>query len=281
MKRGLSWPGALVLGCAVGLYGVSLKRLEHTPHKVLSSEMQVALPLAVQVLMAGGDRFLAANVADFRALVASTELMQPDNFVIQGIVQKDAAWLNPAHEDNYYIAAAILPWRNEVDSAQVVLRKAIDGRPFDWQPVFYYAFNEYHFHQKPALAAEWLLKGADRAVDENDRMVLLNVAAQWFEKGYEPGTAARVVDAMAKQAKTGAFRNYILLRADRLRKLTQLQEAIDAYKLKKGVAPRQLSDLLTAGIVKELPEDPFKFGFGLDQDGKPVAFSSAREGVRQ
>jgi hypothetical protein len=45
----------------------------------------------------------------FRALVVSTETMSAENYRILGIVQSDAAWLNPAQEDNYYIAAAFCP----------------------------------------------------------------------------------------------------------------------------------------------------------------------------
>jgi tetratricopeptide (TPR) repeat protein len=147
-----------IMALAAMLYALSIHALDRIRHTSVVEEMQVALPRFVQVGLAGGDRYLAANINGFRALVASTERMKADNFKIQGRVQQDVAWLNPAHEDNYYIAAAILPWNGEVDAAQDVLLRAINARPTDWQPIFYYAFNLYYFKHDPVSAAQWLQK---------------------------------------------------------------------------------------------------------------------------
>lgn len=268
-----------VLRVAIGmtaalLYGLSVHYLNRIPRISVVQEMQVALPRFVQVGLAGGDRYLAANIDGFRALVASTEHMQTENFKIQGRVQQDVAWLNPAHEDNYYIAAAILPWYGEVDAAQDVLLRAIDARPFDWQPIFYYAFNLYYFKKDPASAAQWLLKASPRATDQNDRFAIENVAARWFEKGYEPRVAIGVVESMANQSHEGGFKRYLKTRAERLRVLETLRDAAIQFHSNTGRPLRDLQELVNSGLIHALPVDPFGFGYVVDKDGQPVLLNA-------
>lgn len=248
-------------------------RLNARPRNDVSVEMQVALPRFVQVAMAGGDRYLAANLAGFRALVASTEKMNRDNYRIQGIVQSDAAWLNPAHEDNYYIAAAILPWNGEVDAGDYVLRKAVEGRPFDWWPVFYYAFDQMHFHHDPVAAADWLRFGSRRAVDVNDRLMLENIAARWYERGYDTNSAILVVEAMAKGARDSGFRKYLQMRAERLKSLRTLEIAATEYEARFHKLLTALDELAKSGLIERVPRDPFGFGFAV-KDGQPILLNA-------
>lgn len=266
-RRCLAAAGGLTLAA---IYGLAVGRLDRLPRPSIVDEMQVALPRFVQVLAGAGDRFLAANIATFRALVASTERMQEGNFRVQGILQADAAWLNPGHEDNYYVAAAILPWNGEFEAGQDVLRKASRARPFDWQPAFYYAFDIYHFERDPLRAAKVLRAAAPRARSENDRYALETVASYWLERGHEPRAAVRAIEAMADGARSGRFRAYLQLRANRLRGLILLQEAAQQYQLRTGRPIHRLEDLVTAGLIAELPADPFGFGYTIGPDGVPL-----------
>lgn len=256
------------------LYGAALGRLNGVPHAGVVQEMQVALPRFVQVAMAGGDRYLAANLATWRALVASTENMQKDNYAIQGRLQADAAWLNPSHEDNFYVAAAILPWYGELEAAQYVLRRASESRPYDWQPALYYAFNIYHFERDPARAAQWLQKAAPQIPSEDNRYMLEGVAVSWFEKGYQPATAVKVIESMAETARSGGFKKFLLLRAERLRTLLTLQEAGESYRTRYGKPIRSLQDLVDARLIGAVPADPFGFGFGVNAEGIPVLLTT-------
>ncbi len=105
------WSVAILAVLWALTFTATTQQLKSAPRQMVAIEMQVALPLFVQVFMVAGDRYLAANIAAIRALVVSTEKMKPEDYAILGKVQKDVSWLNPAHEDNYYIAFAILPPR--------------------------------------------------------------------------------------------------------------------------------------------------------------------------
>ena len=231
-------------------------------------EMEVALPRFVQVLMAAGDRYLAANLAGFRSLVASTERMDADNYRILGIVQKDLAWLNPAHEDNYYIAAAILPWNGEVEAAQEILRRASEARPFDWTPAFYYAFNLMHFGKDPVKGAEWLRIAAVQARDERERIQLQQLAARWASRGEDKMLAIQMHKALAKETHHKAFARFLERRAVRLENIMSLQSAISSYRKQVGRMPERIEDLVKFGLLASIPSDPFGAKYTIEGTGE-------------
>ena len=270
MRCALSLTLGLAGAVSVLAYGYAQQRLSGIAHDPAAPELLISLPRFAQVLMAGGDRYLAANLAGFRVLVADTGRMAAADYAVQARLQRDIAWFNPLHEDNSYIAAAILPWNGQLDAAQYVLRRAAQARTFDWYPLFNYGFLFYHFHRDPATGAQLLLQAVPRASDVQDQWALQNLAAIWIERGYETGSAAGMVVAMAAESPPGTFRNYLQVRADRLRDLDRLQSAATQYRERYGKGVDRLADLVAAGLLAELPEDPLGFGFGLDAVGWPV-----------
>ena len=261
--------GAVLAALSMVFFAVLVPPLYARPRPQESNEMQVALPRFVQVIMSAGDRFLAANLAGFRSLVYSTEDMSADSVRILGVVQSDVAWLNPAHEDNYYIAAAILPWYGEVEAAQRILKSASDARLFDWQPPFYYAFNAIHFQKDHAEGAEWLRRAARQTHDEAEILSFQELAARWASKGEDTDFAIRLHRSMAKETRHAAFAKFLEKRAQRLENLSLLEKAVDRYKSVTGVSPGSLQNLVALSLLPSLPADPFGGEYVLDREGKP------------
>lgn len=279
MQRSLTTLLCLAAMVSAFVYGLAQQRLSGLSRPTSAPELLISLPRFAQVLLAGGDRYLAANLAGFRVLVADTGRMSAADYAVQAKLQRDIAWFNPLHEDNYYIAAAILPWNGQVDAAQYVLRKASDARTFDWYPLFHYGFLFYHFHKDPAAGAKWLLEAVPRARNQQDEWALQNLAAMWIEKGYRTANAAGMVEGMAANSPKGAFRNYLQVRAQRLRDLAALQDAVTLYRERYGKGVEKLDDLVRGGVIAALPEDPLGVGFGLDASGWPI-LSAASEGSK-
>lgn len=269
-----NWKPGLAALLAATLFVATAERLKSAPRKSVSVEMQVALPLFVQVFMAMGDRYLAANLAAIRALVVATDKMQPDEFKILAKVQTDVSWLNPAHEDNYYIAFAILPQYGELDSAQTILARATRARFFDYQPAFFYGFNQWYYKHDPAGAAAWMREAAEKLPDPDQRLTMQNLAARWMDKAQDTELAIRVVEAMAKEARRKDFRAYLETRVVRLRQLLQLRNAAAAHRERFGRPVSSLQELVDTGILPALPQDPFGFGFDFDTQGEIVLRTS-------
>ncbi len=272
--------GLLLALVCLAANALIVPRLFERPRPPASAEMQVALPRFVQVLMAGGDRYLAANLAGFRALVSEPHRMAPENFRVLALVQSDAAWLNPAHEDNYYIAAAILPWYGEAAAAQFILKRASAARPFDWLPPFYYAFNAIHFYKNPVEGAEWMREAARHTRDEDEQLGLQQVAALWVAKGEDPEFAIRLHRTMAKESKHKGFANFLDKRADRLENLLLIDRAVARYRTETGTLPARLGDLLAAGMLPRIPDDPFHGHYLIDRNGKAQAAAVAPVAAR-
>jgi hypothetical protein len=274
--QGLSTAMVLLAGAAALVaYGFAQNHLSGLSRANAAPELLISLPRFAQVLMAGGDRYLAANLAGFRVLVADTGRMGAEDYAVQAKLQRDIASFNPAHEDNYYIAAAILPWNGQVDAAQYVLRKASEARTFDWYPLFHYGFLFYHFRKDPATGAKWLLEAVPRVTNQQDEWALQQTAAAWIEKGYQTANAAGMVEAMAENSPRGAFRNYLKVRARRLRDLAALQSAALVFRERYGRSVDRLDDLVSSGLVAEIPKDALGLGFGLDASGWPVFLTDA------
>ena len=270
-KNAKSW---LLLLLAATVFAVTTQRVKLAPRQSVSVEMQVALPLFVQVAMAGGDRFLAANIAAIRALWVNNFKMRREEFAILAKVQEDVSWLNPGHEDNYYIATAVLPWNGEIDAAQRILARATLARRFDYQPAFYYAFDLLHFKGDAVGASAWMREAAEHLPDGHDRLQMQNLAAIWLDRAGDLDLAIRVVEAMAKQANRGDFRRYLELRVARLKMLREMRAAADGYQARFGRPLTALHDLITSGMVAEFPKDPFDFGFAIDKSGQIVLRNS-------
>ena len=271
----LRWMFVFLLGTASFISTVEWGKA--VTRSQVSVEMQVALPLFVQVALAGGDRYLAANLAGFRALVVETPNMQQDDYRVLAKVQVDASWLNPAHEDNYYIAAAILPWNGEIDSGQSILRRATLARTFDYQPAFLYAFNLFHFKQDFEGASAWLRMAAVTLPNEEERLIMQNFAARWMEKTSDLDLAIVTLEGMAEQSRRKDFREYLLLRVQRLRKLVVLRQAAKDYVARVGRPLKGLEQLVETGMIKKIPDDPFGFGFDVDAKGEPIILNSERK----
>lgn len=263
------WSPWLGLCTALLMFTLAVAQLRSMPAQFVNLEMVTAMPRFVQVALSGGDRYLAANIVVFRALTLSQEQPSPETIHVQGQIQADAAWLNPAHEDNYYVAAATLPWNNEFEAGDYVLSRATEGRPFDFIPPFFRGFNHFYFRHDPRSGASYVKLAAERA-DSDNRQAFETIAARWMEKGSEPEEAVRILTGMQQTSRSTSVKRYIEERIVSLKKLIALRTAADKYRNRTGHAPRQLSDLVKSGDMNKLPANPAGRAYVLNQEGIPV-----------
>lgn len=255
------WLSVFAAGAAAFYWG-SMKLAAVRPVQ-LPEEMRVRLPVPVQVLTAMGDRYLAANINTFRATMLSMGRHDRATWRVLGAVQSDAAFLNPAQEDNYYIAAAILPWEGEVDAAQTVLQMASDARPTDPYPPFYYGFNLQYFRGDYQGAARAVEVAALR-VDGGARQSLLNIASKWYERIEDATVAERTIAALIASTRDAGLREHLQKRIVRVRQLASLRNAAERYRQQQGKPPATLQSLVETGVLQTLPEDPLGEGFRIE-----------------
>lgn len=259
---------ALILLLSLGGYVITYQNIWQRPRDREKHLMQISLPPVAQLMTAFGDKYLAANIATFRAVTVGVEALPDPVYEKLGEVQITAAKLNPKQEDNYYTAAAILPWNGQYQAGQSVLAMAAKARKHDALPPFFHGFNRFYFMQDYYGAARDMEIAAERSEPVN-RQALTSIAAKWYEKGNDPVFAIQMLDGLIAANKNADLNRLLLARRQRLSGLIALRDAAADYRQRHGRPAMKLSELIGSGGLKTLPVDPFGFGYGLAEDGMP------------
>lgn len=251
----------LIAACGVAslLVGNALYR----PKPFSDSRLSVAMPLPAQIVLAGGDRYLAANFGVLRAIMVGVDRLPAETIRALALIQTDASVLNPAHEDNYYTAAAILPWEGQVASAQAILKRAIDARPHDIYPPFYYGFNQIHFLGDARGASDVARAAGQRMVDPAMTQMFTVLAVKWLQQDDDLQYSIDSISAMASQTRDKALRQYLADRAKRIEGLVILRQAAKRFFTKYGQPPSRLDDLVSSGELAAIPADPLQAGYSI------------------
>jgi hypothetical protein len=269
LRTGNGFVSWIALVGALSFYVFTVKVLDNVARPSDKEQLSVAIPPMVQVALAGGDRYLAANFAVFRAMVVGTDKLDQETYEVLGRVQVDATHLNPAHEDNYYISQAILPWNGEIEADMEIQQAATDSRPWDAMPPFFLGFDKFYFLKDPAGGAENVRIAAERSPTGN-REILLAMAARWYERGDDPRVAIGMIKAMAESTRDKELKKHLQLRILRLQGLALLRDTAKVFVEKNGHPPKQLDELIGPGLLANLPKDPLGQGYLLDSKGMPT-----------
>jgi hypothetical protein len=273
--KALHWHGLPLAAAGLLLYGLVLGPIKSLPRPQEADVLRVVIPGYIEVLLAGGDRYLAANIGVFRSMMIGGDVKDELTYEVQAKVQRQVAILNPRQEDNSYVAAAILPWWGQVEDAQFILDRATQSRYWDFMPPFYQGFNEYYFNKSYQNAAELVELSASRT-DGINRESFKAIAAKWYSLGDDPRAAIGVITALKDASNDPQIQRLLQGRIDRLKILLLLRQAAEKYAAEKGEPIGQLEQLTQGGYLPNIPNDPFGYGFHIDSDGL-VQFNRRRK----
>lgn len=258
-----------ILTTLVTLFAFSVDSLRAYKRKVAPESLNIVLSPIVQTFMAGGDRYLATNVAVWRASTFPLSSINPESAKALAQVHLVASQLNPANEDNYYTAQGILPWYGQVDATRKVLSAAAENRPRDFLPFFFLGFNAMHFERKFTESGSYFEQAATR-MQGDDKLRLQAMAAKFYEKGDDPDFAIKVIQAIRNGTRSQALKDHLQVRIARLEMLKILRSASQQYETRYKHPPSKLEELVSSGTITSLPIDPMGVGFELSPLGVPV-----------
>ena len=236
--------------------------LQAPPQPAVADRVVISAP--VQVLLAGGDRFLAADFEAIR-VAATADDSAADNEASASFrirAHRVVAQLNPCHEDNYYIANAMLSWGGAPSEGLDVLRRATDCRVWDEYPAFYLGFNEWFFNRDASAARNAMELAGDRAADPQQAATLRRMGVM-----IEAGEFAdqRVALAFLRQERAQAgddkLREMLDRRITRLEGLIALRDAQARYEARTGQSLAHPQALLDEGLLDAFPNDPLRLGY--------------------
>lgn len=255
------WVGTL----AFGFFLVTVWQRAETVPTSVEQENQVVVPASVQVILYGGDRFLAASVESVRAAASGREL-EAGQGSYRLRAHRVVAELNPCHEDNYWIGNAALSFGGASDQGTELLLRAIHCRYWDEMPPFLYGFNQ-RFFNSDLEKARWAFElAADRAT--NNAAGFRQIAIMVTVNALKDAEAALV---MLQSERNGArdpkLRAMLDRRIERMQGLLVLRKARKDYEERFGARLADPAQLIQTGILPELPKDPMRIGYEL-RDGE-------------
>ncbi len=181
--------------------------------------------------------------------------------------QQVVAQLNACNEDNYYLANGLLTWGGAVNEGNQVLHAAVRCRTWDFVPAFFYGINLAFFQQDISGAQRVLELGAQRspvnAANLRKLAVMLRAEAFADEK-----LALDYLIQQRSSANETKLREMLDKRVVRLQGLVALREAQRLYEAKFGRLT-SIEQLIIAGLLKALPDDPLRLGYEL-RDGQII-----------
>lgn len=226
---------------------------------------RVVVPAPVQLLLAGGDRFLAADIEAIRASATTSDLPSAitDNLSFSIRSRDTVARLNPCHEDNYYLANALLTWGGATSQGNEVLRLATTCRYWDEFPPFFYGFNLYYFDRNITEAKRMIDVAADRSQRNANplRKLAIMLTAENFK---DDNTALTYLESERDHARDAKLRETLEKRVQRLQGLILLRQAQKTYEERFGKPLAEPNELLSTGILQDFPIDPLKIGYEFD-----------------
>lgn len=189
-------------------------------------------------------------------------------------VLKSASALDPYYFDTYYFAQSILAWDGRMpDRAIEILKIGSEKRKNDWLLPFWIGFDYYYFMKDRKQAAFYFREASNRP-GASDLVASMSIIADY--EGGETEMAILFLEDMIKRTDDEHKRSKFLIRLDALKKIRYLEQAVENYKRKFGMVPKDLNQLISENIISQIPDDPYGGKFYIDEQGRVKTTSNLR-----
>lgn len=227
----------------------------------------------------GDQRYLVANYFVTKVLFYFGTYLDRDRRAIVDKPQyfnmfktlETAVRLDPYNLDAYYFMQAAFTWElSRAKDVNRVLAYGMRYRTWDYQLPFYAGFNAAYFLKDYAAAATYMSKAAELSGEP----LFTNLAARYFYESGETDLGVVFLESMMKSARDPKVKKLYKMRRDALKVTHAIQSAVTEYRSRnQGRLPSNLYDLVEAGILPDIPPDPYGGVFQLDNNGKVVSTS--------
>ncbi len=209
---------------------------------------------------------LASDLVWLRAIqYYGHHLMTDSKYEWLGHVFEILTVLDPRFIGAYHFGAMTLAWdAHEPREAIGLLRKGMKANPMNWQLPFDAAFINYmllddyeaagsFFAIASRLPDAWFVATRWAAVSVAKAGDFKTAREMWLDLYH--GTENKKLRALV-------VRQLRLLKFEEM--MDTLQRAVDRFRLDKGYLPGNLRELVSAGYLRRIPEEPFGGRFFLD-----------------
>ena len=182
--------------------------------------------------------------------------------------------LDPWFWDAYLMSSMTLVWDfNRVDLANKLLKKATTYRTWDFNPPYYLGFNHYYFLKDNATASTYLMEAAKRGGGPSF-LVPLATRLSVYQNSLAP--AILLLEEQLKTTQDPLMAKHLQTRLKVIITLDKLGKNVNEYKKRYGRFPKEISDLVSAKLIENLPEDPYGGEFYILSNGRVFTTSKLR-----
>jgi tetratricopeptide (TPR) repeat protein len=189
--------------------------------------------------------------------------------------------LDPQYAYAYYAGGVILgDLANRPDLSNRLLEKGVNANPEVWNIPFLLGYNYYFLLGDPAKGAEYIMKAASLP---DGPSYLPGLATRMAAEAGSPETALAFLEARLRETQDPEMREVLAYRMKEViieRDLRMLESAVEAYRTQHRALPATLTDLVKAGALTILPEEPFGGSYRLDPKTGVVSSSTHPERLR-
>jgi hypothetical protein len=166
--------------------------------------------------------------------------------------------LDPRAEHVYRFAGFVLPWEaNQADAGIRLLEKGARQFPNSWVLEYFVGFHYYFFKNDYPNALEHLRRAVQLPGVHPSVPALIAVLSA---EHYGPQTTMAFLAELEHDVDSQELRDVVrenLQEARLADDLQHLDAAVDAYRTATGHAPLTIEALVDAGVISEVPADPF------------------------
>jgi tetratricopeptide (TPR) repeat protein len=276
----LGMGGILLLACVGWLQGELDRRQDRT---VVQIEGLAQLPQGEYLKPALlGYHHLGADVLWLRLVqVIGKKRNSADEYEWMYHALDVLTTLDPQYAYAYYAGGVILgDIANRTDLSNRLLEKGVKANPDVWNIPFLLGYNYYFLVGDPAKGAEYIMQAASLP-DRPD--YLPGLATRMASEAGNPDTALAFLEARLLETQDPQTRESLANRMKEViieRDLFILERAVEAYRTQRRTLPATLTDLVAAGALPSLPQEPFGGDYRLDPKTGSVSSSTHPERLR-
>jgi len=186
--------------------------------------------------------------------------------------------LDPKYYSAYLFSGmALLHNHDDVFRSNTIIKKGMTVFPDSWELPFWIGFNAYLYLENDTLASEYLLQAAHKP---DAPVSFLSLLLSAITKGGNFEQGIWVLETMIKHEKNPNVQKVYKKRILRLHNLIDLQKAAELYRSQSGHYPLDLQQIVNAGIILQIPQDPMGRPYRWNNDKQRVECQQPA-GVRQ
>ena len=189
--------------------------------------------------------------------------------------------LDPQYAYAYYAGGIILgDLANRPDLSTQLLEKGVKANPDVWNIPFLLGYNYYFLLGDPAKGAEYIMQAARLPGGPS---YLPGLATRMAAEAGNPDTALAFLDARLTDTHDPEMREVLAYRMKEViieRDLRILESAVEAYRTQHRALPATLTDLVVAGALPSLAQEPFGGVYRFDPKTGSVSSSTHPERMR-